>query len=100
MAQRKEKVSGHTIVISNKFYILYNFDNDDEDNDKNTQKTTKKSDTFDIHDEAQDAEIEERGKVVRGRRKVSAQDHPHKNTKKMMPMTKQKMLKKVTNTNQ
>ena len=76
MAQRKEKVSGHTIVISNKFYILYNFDNDDEDNDKNTQKTTKKSDTFDIHDEAQDAEIEERGKVVRGRRKVSAQDHP------------------------
>ena len=42
MAQRKEKVSGHTIVISNKFYILYNFDNDDEDNDKNTQKTTKK----------------------------------------------------------
>ena len=82
MAQRKEKVSGHTIAISNKFYILYNFDNDDEDNDKNTQKTTKKSDTFDIHDEAQDAEIEERGKVVRGRRKVSAQDHPHKNTKK------------------
>ena len=82
MAQRKEKVSGHTTAISNKFNILYNFDNDDEDNDKNTQKTTKKSDTFDIHDEAQDAEIEERGKVVRGRRKVSAQDHPHKNTKK------------------
>ena len=95
MAQRKEKVSGHTIVISNKFYILYNFDNDDEDNDKNTQKTTKKSDTFDIHDEAQDAEIEERGKVVRGRRKVSAQDHPHKTPKKVMLltyMTKHKML--------
>ena len=61
---------------------MYNYDNDDKNDDKNMQNTTKNSDAFDIHDEAQDAESEKRGKVVRGRLRVSAQDHPHENTKK------------------
>ena len=84
MAQRKQKVSEQPLLISNKFSVLYNYDDDDENYDKSMQNTTKKSDASEIHDdEAQDAEIEKRGKVVSGRLvKVSAKDHPQKNTKK------------------